>query len=366
MAQRPTILVEWDLRFKYYAAGIVRTIRFLGWRLLGLVPSKVNRRVLVDSHPFPDVPGHGRVVQYQGRTIVEPKYGWAIAAPASLLRDSLTHGDSIHTWKGREWIGLPPLTGLARRRPLEHVGCAISLMSPWPENYYHFVFDVLPKLCVLDDNGLLDPSQHYLVADVLFESRFFKSAIRHGRLASLEFRAVSTPLRTDDLVVPDTTPVDADVAASMRSLLGVADMMPVAEHSKIFLTRGEHRGRTLRSMGALRAEWEQLGYRTVDVDGLTFSEQVSMFRGASHIAAIHGACLANLVWCEPGAVVVTELVPTVDSGEFDCFQRLCADLAIPLYRVFGNDTKYAHKRASFDVDRDALRVALTAAEGARV
>lgn len=145
-------------------------------------------------------------------------------------------------------------------------------------------------------------------------------------------------------------------------MLDVASLGPLEPDAKIFVTRHASRGRTLKRLDHLRGAWEERGYRTVDLDGLTFTQQVTMFRSASHVAAIHGAALANLVWCDPERVAVIELVPRIDTTDFDCFQRLCEVLGIRYRRVVGVDTTFAHKRASFDVNLEELCGSLEAAD----
>jgi capsular polysaccharide biosynthesis protein len=298
-----------------------------------------------------------RVITYEGQIVVEPKYGWAIGDGSLLLRDSLTFGWDTYSRRGREWIGLPP--GLRRpdRNDMDHVPKAISVLSPWPENYYHFVTDVLPKFVLLDRSGVLTDDVPILVAEQLYTSKFFRGAMGRGRLRTLDLSPLRQHTMTCELTVAHSSPLDAEMAASLRDLLEIADDIAPRD-GLVFVTRNANRGRVPVNISAVERAFADHGFRVVDLDGLSFNEQIHIFRSASVVGAIHGASLANLTWCDPRWTRVVELVPRVDGTEFDCFQTMCHAFGIEYSRVLGDDKAYAHKRAPFSVPIADLSVAI--------
>jgi hypothetical protein len=53
-----------------------------------------------------------------------------------------------------------------------------------------------------------------------------------------------------------------------------------------------------------RAMSSRMECKMVSMEGLPLKDQIAAFRGAGLVVMQHGAAMANLVWCERGAVVV--------------------------------------------------------------
>ena len=46
------------------------------------------------------------------------------------------------------------------------------------------------------------------------------------------------------------------------------------------------------------------GWEQITLENLTLTEQVQIFKEASHILSPHGAGLVNTLWCQPGTKVI--------------------------------------------------------------
>jgi capsular polysaccharide biosynthesis protein len=356
MLRRLTTLT---LRVQYLGVGLRRTIRHYVWVGLGRCWQVQYTRTVIGEtlHPCVDATEPSRVIEYRGPLTIEPRYGWAIVGNTTLIRDSLTYGDRTSSWRGREWIGLPGLRAASRRRG-DILDAAISITSPWPENYFHFCRDVLPKLALLETTGHLDNNTPVLVSGTLAQMSFFEGARRLGRLAQLEIHALTEAVRTRSLVIAHAKRLDRDVAAQLRSLVGL-EHLTGRTCDRIFITRSPRRGRLPINIDEIEALFVDRGFEIVDLDALTFEAQLLLFRNARVVAGIHGAGLANLIWC-PHPVHVLELVPRIDGDDFDCFRDICSELGHAYQRVLGVDQSYEHKRASFDVRLADVEYALNA------
>lgn len=299
----------------------------------------------------------GVVATYEGLIVVEPKYGWAIAGGTTLLRDSLTYGWQTTTWQGREWIGLPSIVRRGHDK-VHRLSSAASILALWPENYFHFVTDVLPKLVLLEESGRLGDSEHVLVAQGLASTKFFQGARQCGRLSEIPFLPLIEDVAVEQLTVAHVRTIDKSMARRLRELVNTEEFESDFP-DRFFVTRAPARGRLPTNLPEIEQVFTDHGFVVLDLDGMTFYDQVALFRRARHVAAIHGASLANLVWCEEQPSVL-ELVPSVQTGEFDCFMSLCSALALPYERVIGTNRSYAHKRASFDLE---IRNVVCAIEG---
>jgi capsular polysaccharide biosynthesis protein len=78
---------------------------------------------------------------------------------------------------------------------------------------------------------------------------------------------------------------------------------PAAPWRRLFVSRADSTARVLVNEVELAAQAASAGFETVVLSELSVAEQVRRFAEASHVIAPHGAGLANLLFCRPGAAV---------------------------------------------------------------
>jgi capsular polysaccharide biosynthesis protein len=94
---------------------------------------------------------------------------------------------------------------------------------------------------------------------------------------------------------------------------------------------------------------------------MPFPEQVRLFQSAKYIVAPHGAGLANLVFCQPGASVV-EILPSEQTNL--CYWLLSQQVSLKYYYVLGSLT--GPPAWDIEVDPDKLQSTLNLALHASV
>lgn len=100
----------------------------------------------------------------------------------------------------------------------------------------------------------------------------------------------------------------------LRSALGYNALSTISRShaakpsNKIYISREDAPGRKVVNEAEFFPALERHGYKKVSLSGLSLEEQVYLFANASHIIGIHGAGLANLVYCECNTKVL-ELFP---------------------------------------------------------
>lgn len=96
----------------------------------------------------------------------------------------------------------------------------------------------------------------------------------------------------------------------------------------IFVSRADATRRRVVNEALIRDRLVQDGFEVYTMDGMSFSEQQSLFSSASIICAPHGAALTNLVWCGPGAVVIDLLS---EQHLLPCFKELAEQSQVIYY-----------------------------------
>lgn len=213
-------------------------------------------------------------------------------------------------------------------RPISLRGNWTSLLHRWAPasanaNYYHWMLDCLPCLALL--NRLPSDTQ------ILVPSNLQPFQIETLRYLRLESRI--RPLPGTHLLIENfffSTPTAMTGCANpyaVKFLRG--KMLPYAEktrHSpeKIYIQRrGKTRG--IINEPELIAWLEDHGWQVVALETLTVAQQITLFSNARVVCGLHGAAFTNLLWCQPGCIVV-ELV--ADNFLNGCYESLASCLEI--------------------------------------
>lgn len=205
------------------------------------------------------------------------------------------------------------------RLPQLLAGKAALLAASNAENYYHWLFDSLPRLALLEAAGYdLDAIEYFLLDD---SKRAFQieSLARFGigqsRLQHCSKRRV---LRCERLIVP-----------SMPALVGYpprwlceylrcrfTNDKKAPPSRKIYISRRHARGRKLLNELEILPLLVRRGYDIVDAERLAFSEQVDLFSSAREVISVHGAGLSNIVFAPRGARVLELASPLHNNLSF--------------------------------------------------
>ncbi len=116
------------------------------------------------------------------------------------------------------------------------------------------------------------------------------------------------------------------LGAAMRSSVSAAD------RPAIYVCRDDTSNRPLRNEAEAMRLCADRGFHVVRLATLPVAEQVALFAGARRIVAPHGAGLANLLFCQPGAKLL-EL--HMDRYVNWCFRRLAATMEVRYGCVVG-------------------------------
>lgn len=188
----------------------------------------------------------------------------------------------------------------------EHVsGTLLNLTScGTSSNYYHFLYDALPRIGIFEDcfpgrrvDGVLVPHAMSYQRELLDLAGVCARRIQPAR---------NRVVRAETLVVPSTPNQHLD--APHWSTAWLRRRFPPTRFegpARLYVTRGE-RPNTRRYVqeAALWPRLERLGFVRVDPGTLTVQEQINCFSSAEVIVSPHGAGLTNMVFARPGVRVL--------------------------------------------------------------
>ena len=172
-------------------------------------------------------------------------------------------------------------------------------------NYYHFLFDVLPRY------GTFEEALPGRVPDAVLVPHATRYQRELLALAGIDLPMLQPSpgraVRADRLLVPSTP--NRDLAAPRWVTRWLRDRLPPSpgrqRGGRLYLTRGDKPNtRRYVQESELWPSLESRGFVRLDPGTLSVQEQIDCFHAAEVIVAPHGAALSNLVFCQPGTRVL--------------------------------------------------------------
>lgn len=187
------------------------------------------------------------------------------------------------------------------------VGVLASIAS-W--NYFHWMFDMLPRFHLLTQNGIaIDQFAVYLDG----HSFQMETLNKLGLSQRLLLLTDQTHLISSNLVVPslpgDTGHMPKWACEFLRREFLGADAESMAGYERIYISRQYAFSRRITNDSEVVALLAARGFRPVVLEALPVVEQARIFASAKVIVAPHGAGLTNLVFCNPGTKVIEIFSP---------------------------------------------------------
>ena len=252
-----------------------------------------------------DVPARF-TVEIDGGTVVGD-YG-ASLTPARTLDYETSGYFAIAGWREHPIFLRPALPRV------EHVdGTLVSLTSPGSaRNYFHFLFDVLPRWGILQESlpGFV-PDHLYVPTSASYQQQLLALAGLDGYdlMTSEKHRALSA----DHLLVP-SMPNPEEIAPTWM-VEWVRERLPaVRTHDKprrLYVTRGSvPNTRCVVDEANLWPHLEQRGFVRIDPGTMSVRDQIDYFAAADVVVGPHGAALSNLVFVKPGVRVLELFAPS--------------------------------------------------------
>jgi len=235
-----------------------------------------------------------------------------------------------------------------------------------PDNYHHWMIDVLPRLLRAEEVGpggdvLVLPRYYAPNSYIAFTLRAFPNVARihwisprfNTRVSQLTFVPRQTGARRL-----------AQLQEVVRRVAELAGEPGTAR--RVYFSRADARRRRAHNEADLVRELHAHDFEIVHVDPEKPWEQVRAAAGARLIAGVHGAGLTNLIFMPPGSCLL-EFRHGDDGVFFDAYRPLAQDLGIayaPLMcEVVGDADGLARNDLDIRVDLDKLRERLREMSG---
>ena len=194
--------------------------------------------------------------------------------------------------------------------------------------YYHWMFDILPRIELMRLGGVDLESIDWFVINYT-EKSFQKETLNY----------LGIPL--DKIVSSDRTSLISGDELIVPSFPGYLDWIPygtikflrqtflskisldITEYGKkIYISRARARARHIINEEAVAKLLNKLGFQTVYLEEMSIIDQVTLFANAYVVVASHGSGLTNLVFCPPKTIVIELFSPHYVRTDYWIISRL--------------------------------------------
>lgn len=222
-------------------------------------------------------------------------------------------------------------------------GTVAVISAPESErNYFHWMFDVLPRIKLLGEAGFsIDEIDRFItnMTGLPFQVETLASLGVPSEKLKKANRGLH--LQADRLIVPSATinssfDTPGWVCSFLQELLaGAASRVAGGSFPRaelLYITRRNASYRRIVNESEVANLLDRLGFCTIVPEQLSVAEQSAMFANAKVIVSVHGAGLTNLVCCAPATKVIELFSPNFVQTNY--WGISCA-MGLEYYYLFG-------------------------------
>ncbi|VXD25014.1 tetratricopeptide repeat protein [Planktothrix paucivesiculata] len=200
--------------------------------------------------------------------------------------------------------------------PLQQIEGRVAVLSGLSGNvYFHWMVDILPRLELLRQSGIkFDQIDWFLVNS--YQAPFQRETLT--RLGIPEFKILESDrfshIQAQQLIVPSWAGymgwLQPWAMDTLRRWFLPRGQNPGRNYpERIYISRGDATYRRVLNEDEVIQFLRPWGFVTVQLETLSFAEQVALFAQAKVIMGAHGSGLTNILFCQPGTQVIEWMSP---------------------------------------------------------
>ncbi|RAP76802.1 glycosyltransferase family 61 protein [Paenibacillus montanisoli] len=189
--------------------------------------------------------------------------------------------------------------------PTEYVPGNIAVLTKiGSSNYYHWMYDVLPRIYTLWCSRI--PVDRYIVSEHLQPFQYETLGMLGITADRLIHSNRQFHIEADHLLVPSIGFGQKWCYHFLRSEFLPHEPRP---SRRLYVSRGHSVGRTITNEEEVVRVLQSYGFETVYPEHLSVRDQINLFSEASHVIAPTGSALTNLTFCSSQTKVLEFFSP---------------------------------------------------------
>lgn len=232
-------------------------------------------------------------------------------------------------------------------RPATYFDSTVAVIASFggDHNYYHWMFDTLPRLGILLSSNLdLNSIDYFFVNQCKYS--FHKDTLEILGIPPSKLIECTkiTHLKAKNLIIPsfigDNGHMPKWACNFLRDSFLITSSTFIPQ-KRIYISRSDAGFRKIINDSQIVNFLSQYGFESIQLASMTVSQQVELFSTASVIVAPHGAGLVNAVFCRPQTKIIELFSPHYINV---CFWSLSNNVDLDYYYLLGDDLQ-EHKNS---------------------
>jgi len=276
---------------------------------------------------FPD----NRIIQIDKPYFFEPNHGYMVDLDTrKYIRESVRY-DAWMCLENNAWkypliyFGSPLLEFSSMQ--VQRVPAAISLAHAFPENYYHFVHDVIARIPVI--LPIMSQECVVILPAGSTDMPFAKELLAHPGLSDIKFvdPKYTHIIADESILLIGGTPQKSDWLAMQARL--VPNGRAKVRRKCLFVIRGKrpdgrYYDRSVLNEMDVVSRLQERDIDTTSFAGMPVSKQMELINGYEHVISAHGAALTNICWVRNESFALTEI--HMADRKIDCYKSIASNM----------------------------------------
>jgi capsular polysaccharide biosynthesis protein len=211
-------------------------------------------------------------------------------------------------------------------------GPVVTLAAGWQGAFYHWIFDVLTRLHLIEKGG---HSLNRLYVEAAFD--FQKESLEllgiqpSQMINAKDYAAVYAP----QLIIPSVPPIPTEWGCQFLREK-ILPKLSSRSRLRLYVSRSEASRRRILNEEAVETMLRRYGFEKVILSSFRFKEQAELFYAADAVVGPHGAGFSHLVFCRPHTPVLEIFSPPYVNL---CYWHVCNRVSLSYHYLFGEDLK---------------------------
>jgi capsular polysaccharide biosynthesis protein len=244
----------------------------------------------------------GRILKDDG-IVISPDD--KLLADVSLDLSSFTHLEDAGNHPCLHHLKLPPVIKIDKTVAL--------LAAKWGQAYFHWMFDVLPRIHLLHCSGIPMNSIDYYIVNNMNQPFQKETLLSLGiPLGKVIDSNNSTHIKANKLILPSLPSIPDQVPKWVCDFIRktfLSNKIEVDGIERIYISRLKASRRRISNEEEIIDLLSGLGFINIELELMSVAEQASLLSSAKVVIAPHGGGLTNIVFCSPGTKLIEFFSP---------------------------------------------------------
>ena len=214
-------------------------------------------------------------------------------------------------------------------------------------NYWHWMYDVLPRLAIIQKIYNLKKIDNFLVPDLKYNFQietlkllniYEKSlpSVKYRHIESELLLSTSHPWQFSNSAHDDINKIPKWISLWIRNTFLKKKKFYNSKYNKIYIDRSDSKSnylnkRKIKNEEEVKYYLKNKGFKILNLSEFKIIDQIKIFNSAKIIVGNHGAGFANVVYCKKN----TKVIEFTNKYTAKIVKKVCTDVNLKYFAIQG-------------------------------